>query len=75
MIRRYVIQVRADALDQAPADWKHQVENIDGITTSNHNELVRMQIQATEEGIEALRRNFGHVMDIEPLLGHRSAAE
>lgn len=66
----YAIAVKRQMRDQAPGDWKEQIAQTEGISRVGDAGGSSIQVQATPAGIEEVRRRFGALCHIEPLIIH-----
>lgn len=68
----YIVAVKRQARDQVEDNWADALEPLDGVElapdTLNPN---RRQVQATQEGIEAVRAALDTTHHIEKVMEHR----
>ncbi len=66
----YIVAVKREQRGQVPADWADALEDLDGVTVTKRSGKNRLSVQATPEGIEALRKKLGGFCHIEPVIVH-----
>jgi hypothetical protein len=66
---QFVVALRRDARESAPADWIDQVRRTPGVTVVGDANPSRVQIRATTDGIRCLRETLSFV-HIEPIVIH-----
>lgn len=71
-LEEYVISIRRDARDRAPADWIDLVRRVAGITIRGSAHPDRIQVEASPEAIEELRHSLSSIAHIEKLILHKT---
>ena len=67
----YVIAVRREARDRAPADLAEFLKGIDGLTIRGAANPARIQVEASPEAIEQARQKLGECCHIEAEIVHQ----
>lgn len=63
----YVLALRRDARDVAPADWQERVLGTVGVSAGSAVTQYRMQIEVDQEALAIIRAKFGGLLLIEPV--------
>jgi len=66
----YVIAVKRDKRSEVPRDWVEIVRGTSGVTVLGDANPARIQVKASLEAIEELRRRLGECVRIEKSLPH-----
>ena len=66
---KYVIAVARDQRSTAPADWKLQIQGVQGITVQQETPTLLI-IDASQPGINEVRQLLGGWCRIEPFIMH-----
>ncbi len=67
----YVIAVRRDARDRAPADWIERLAAVPGLTVEGAAHPERVQVKANRPALARARVLVGGFCRIEPVIPHR----
>jgi hypothetical protein len=67
--REYIVAVRRDSRDDAPADWLRQLGETKGVSVTGATGE-RAQVTADDDGVERVRRSLGSYVHIEPTIPH-----
>jgi hypothetical protein len=68
--REYIVAVRRDSREDAPADWLQRLRETEGVSIVGASGE-RAQISADEAAVERLRGSLGSFLHIEPTISHR----
>jgi hypothetical protein len=71
-VRNLVVAPKAALRDQLPHDWQEQIARISGVELIGSG-FNRAQLQVTDQALDELKAKFGHVLDIEDVLGRKPA--
>jgi hypothetical protein len=70
-VQTFVVAVKRERRETAPADWISQVRNISGVTVRGKGNPHRILIEATPEAVLELQKRFGDLCHIEVPVRHR----
>lgn len=71
----YVIALKRESRNNAPADWVKRVRAVPGVQlVGPENDLV-IRVDATPDGLEQLRAKFGTFCNIEPTIHHKPSTK
>ena len=68
---RYVISLRRDRRDQAPAGWIDRLRDIAGLSLHETMSPRMVVVEATEEAITEARERVGEFCHLEPEVRHK----
>jgi hypothetical protein len=66
----YIIAVKRQQRGSEPADWKEQISHISGIQVLSARSS-RLQVRASDETINRIRSDWGHLFHIEKQIIHK----
>ncbi len=67
----YIIAVGRENRASPPSDWPRVLAEIAGVRLGGAARPHRLQIEASDRGVEQLRRRYGDIRQIEKTVGHR----
>jgi hypothetical protein len=67
----YIIAVKRELRDTAPANWRDLLRDIEGLTIRGAGNSQRVQVEASDEAIAEARRRLGQWCHIEAAIPHR----
>jgi hypothetical protein len=67
----YIIAVKREMRQTAPTNWLDMLRDIEGLTIRGASNPQRVQVEASDEAIEEVRRRLGQWCHIEPAILHR----
>ena len=66
----YVIALRRDRRDDAPAQWLQRLAEVEGVSVVGSSPR-RARVLANDAGIERVRSTLGSYLHIEPVMAHQ----
>lgn len=70
-MKRYIIAVKREHRSKAMANWFEPLRDIKDLQIRGTSNTFRIQVDATDEAIEAARHMLGDLCHIEPAIPHR----
>lgn len=67
---QYIVALKRTHRGQAPEDWIAALEALPGVHVTGQAGGVRVQVDATDQGVTNLRQAVGSYCHIEPVLPH-----
>jgi len=68
----YVVALKRSSRDSAPDDWASQLADLKGVEAApSPPDAARLQIRATDDGIQRVKEALGDACHIEPVIAHR----
>lgn len=64
----FVLAVKRDKRSEAPRDWVEIVRAIAGLTICGEASAIRIQVKATPEAIDQVRRRLGEFLTVEKVM-------
>jgi hypothetical protein len=67
----YIIAVKRDRRVYAPPDWAKPLQAINGLKICGSGNPFRVQVEASDDAIEEVRRELGELCHIESVIPHQ----
>ena len=69
--RTYIVAVKRERRDSAPADWVAQVRDIPGVIIRGSANPTRLQVEATDKAAQEIQDRLGTFCHIEAAIAHK----